>query len=119
VYRSTITLDEPTEQLKLEGFEISRSGVYLRLLPRRSSSVEGQRNVSTIPVKLIRAQKDHHANHIDGFICTTTIRHLEELVSMLGQNVVCFVSQDEKARVPIGLAAANNANIADSRRVQS
>jgi hypothetical protein len=107
VYRSIKTLDQLTEQLKMDGFTISRSGLYLRLLPKRSSSLEGQRHVSTVPVKLIRAQNDHHAKHIDGLFCTATIRHLEELASMLGPNEVCFVSQDDKARVPIGLTAAN------------
>ena len=36
-----------------------------------------------------------------------TPRHLEELISVLGPNEVCFISQDDKARVPIGLTAAN------------
>jgi hypothetical protein len=107
VYRSIKTLDQLTEQLKMDGFTISRSGLYLRLLPKRSSSLEGQRHVSTVPVKLIRAQNDHHTKHIDGLFCTATIRHLEELASILGPNEVCFVSQDDKARVPIGLTAAN------------
>ncbi|BFZ21940.1 hypothetical protein BsWGS_24979 [Bradybaena similaris] len=107
VYRSIKTLDQLTEQLKLDGFIISRSGLYLRLLPRRSSSLEGQRHVSTVPVKLIRAQNDHHAKHIDGLFATATIKHLEELASILGPNEVCFISQDDKARVPIGLTAAN------------
>jgi len=61
VYRSIKTLDQLTEQLKKDGFTISRSGLYLRLLPKRSSSSEGQRHVTTVPVKLIRAQNDHHA----------------------------------------------------------
>jgi hypothetical protein len=107
VYRNIKTLDELTEQLKLEGFEISRKGVCLRLLPRRSSSFEGQRHVSTISVKFIRTQNDHHTKHIDGFFCTATIRHLKELAFMLGTNKDCSVSQDDKPRVAIELTAAN------------
>lgn len=107
VYRSIKTLDHLTAQLKEDGFNISRSGLYLRLLPKRSSSLEGQRHFTTVPVKLIRAQNDRHEKHIDGQFCTATIRHLEELSSILGPNEVCFVSQDDKARVPIGLTAAN------------
>ena len=60
-----------------------------------------------LSVKLIRAQNDHHAKHIHGFFCTATIRHLKELGSMLGSNEVCFVSQDEKAHITIGLTVAN------------
>ena len=58
-------------------------------------------NVSTFPVKLIKAKNDKHVQHIDGYFCTATIWHLEELASMLGPNEVCFISQDNKARVRI------------------
>jgi hypothetical protein len=34
IYRSVNTLDELTAELKKNGFEISRSGVYLRLFPK-------------------------------------------------------------------------------------
>ena len=37
----------------------------------------------------------------------STIKHLEEISSTLGPNEVCFLSQDDKTRVPIGLTAAN------------
>ena len=107
VYRSIKTLDQLADQLSRDGFKISRSGLYIRLLPKRSSSLEGQRHVSTVPVKLIRAQNDKHVKHIDGPFCTATIRHLEELASTLGPDEVCFISQDDKCRVPIGLTAAN------------
>ena len=58
VYRSIKTLDELTEHLKMDGFTISRSGLYLRLLPKCISSLKGQRHVSTVQVKLIRAHND-------------------------------------------------------------
>ncbi|GBL99358.1 hypothetical protein AVEN_206775-1 [Araneus ventricosus] len=106
VYHSIKTLDELTAQLKLDGFSVSRSGVYLRLLPKRSSTLEGKR-VLTAPVKLIHAQNDSHLKHIDGQFCVANIKRLEELSSFLGPLEVCFISQDDKARVPIGLTAAN------------
>ena len=37
----------------------------------------------------------------------TTIRHLEEIAGFLGPDQVTFHSQDDKAKVPIGLTAAN------------
>ncbi|BFZ05261.1 hypothetical protein BsWGS_08300 [Bradybaena similaris] len=107
IYHSVRTLDELTEQLKAEGFHISRSAVYTRLIPKRSLSLEGKRHITTVPVKLIRAQNDAHSKHIDGRFCTATLTHLEEVASMLGPREVCFISQDDKARVPIGLTAAN------------
>ena len=39
--------------------------------------------------------------------CTSTIHRLEELASICGPDFVCFLSQDDKCRVPIGLTAAN------------
>jgi len=62
--------------------------------------------VSTVLVKLITAQNDHNDKHIDGFFCTATIRHLEELAYMLGPNKLCSVSQDDKARVTSWLTTA-------------
>jgi len=50
VYRSIKTLDQLTEQLKMDGFTISISGLHLRLLPKCSSSLEGQRHALTVPV---------------------------------------------------------------------
>lgn len=107
VYRSIKTLDELTAQLKNEGYQVSRSAVYTRLLPRRSLSQEGRRHITTVPVKLIRAQNDAHSKHIDMWFCSATIKRLEELSSLLGPEEVCFISQDDKAKVPIGLTAAN------------
>lgn len=60
----------------------------------------------TIPIRLVRAQNDKHAKHVGGEFCTPTITRLEELSSILGRNEACFRSQDDKRRVPIGLAAA-------------
>lgn len=105
--RSVKTLDELTEELKKIGFHISRSGTYLRLLPRNSNTIEGRRHVMTVPVKLTRAQADYHQNHIDRHFATTSIQYLESLTSILGPDQVLFISQDDKARVPIGLTAAN------------
>lgn len=105
--RSVKTLDELTEALTTCGYNISRSGVYLRLLPRRSDTKEGKRHVNTVPVRLTRAQTDSHKTHTDGKFAMTTIAYMEELASVLGPQEVSFISQDDKARVPIGITAAN------------
>eukprot|EP00731_Ephydatia_muelleri_P025821 Em0017g904a len=60
------------EQLNDDGFNIHRGGVYHRLIPKRSSSLEGKRHVTTVPVKLIRAQNDSHAKHVDQTFCVST-----------------------------------------------
>ena len=69
VYRSIKTLDELTKQVNDDGLNIYRGGVYLRLIPKRSSSLEGKRHVTTVPVKLIRAQNDFHAKHVNQKFC--------------------------------------------------
>ncbi|GBL86297.1 hypothetical protein AVEN_132018-1 [Araneus ventricosus] len=84
IYRSIKTLDDLTAQLKLDGFSVSRSGLYPRLLPKRSSNLEGKRHVVTKPVKLIRAENDSHLKHIDGQFCVANIKRLVELSSFLG-----------------------------------
>lgn len=68
--------------------------------------LEGKRHVETVPVCWIRAQNDAHSKHIDMHFCTATIKHLEELKSILGPNDF-FKSQDDKSRFPIGLTAVN------------
>ncbi|CAF4890528.1 unnamed protein product, partial [Rotaria socialis] len=101
-----MNLDELVEHLKLRGFILSRSTTYLRLLPRRSNSTEGKRHVRTVPVRLKRSSNDEHKKHVDQYFAMNTINHLKTLASMFGSDAVFFLSQDDKARVPIGLPAA-------------
>lgn len=84
-----------------------RSATYLRVLPKNSRSQEGKRHVNAVPVKLIRSQTDQHKQHIDTSFATASLRYLECLASLLGPQEVFFLSQDDKARVPIGIVAAN------------
>ncbi|CAF4344729.1 unnamed protein product, partial [Rotaria magnacalcarata] len=101
-----MNLDGLVEHLKLRGFILSRSTTYLRLLPRRSNSTEGKRHVRTVPVRLKRSSNDEHKKHVDQYFAMNTINHLKTLASMFGSDAVFFLSQDDKARVPIGLPAA-------------
>lgn len=105
--RSCRTLDDMKKILWEMGHQISRSALYLRLLPKNALTSEGKRHVVTVPVKLRRAQNDLHKTHLDEKFCTTSIRFLESIASLLGSKQTCFISQDDKARVPLGLSAAN------------
>lgn len=107
VLRSCRTLTDLHARLIELGYQISRSGTYIRLLPRRYTTLEGKRHVITVPVKLSRPEADHHKEHSDQQFCIATIRSLETIASILGPRQVSFISQDDKARVPIGLTAAN------------
>lgn len=95
------------QNLRKIGFEISRSGTYLRLIPRKYNSAEGQRHVSTVPVKLTRPQTDHHKSHMDSNFAETLIHYSEDIACILRPGQVFFISQDNKTRDPIGVTAAN------------
>ena len=105
--RTIKTLEEMTTELKHMGFNLSKSAVYLRLLPRSSNTYQGKRHVNTVPVRLLRAENDSHSRHTDTSFASATIHSLEEIASLLGQKEVTFLSQDAKARVPIGITVAN------------
>ena len=107
IMRTCRTLSDLHIRLLELGFNISRSGIYIRLLPRRYNTLEGKRHVTTVPVKLSRHEANHHKAHPDQHFCTSTVKTLETVASILGPNQVSFVLQDDKARVPIGLTAAN------------
>ncbi|XP_015121481.1 uncharacterized protein LOC107044195 [Diachasma alloeum] len=107
--RRVRTLDDLAEKLKNDyGFNISRSGVYLRLIPRRADFREGKRHIKTVPVKLTRSCNETHQKHMDGKFAAATIHHSEDLASVLGPSEVFFISQDDKAPVPIRITAAKN-----------
>ena len=88
------------------GYTVSRSAVYFRLISRRIDSTEAKRHVHTVPVKLMKAQNSAHKEHVDSKFAAATIHNLELLASILGPKEVFFLSQDDKARIPIGLTAA-------------
>ncbi|CAF1083211.1 unnamed protein product, partial [Didymodactylos carnosus] len=104
--RPCLTLDDLREKIKQRGYDIKRSTLYYRLLPRRPTSIDGRRHVRTVPVRLRRAQNNDHGKHEDGHFATATIRYIKDLAGIFGNDVVFFLSQDDKCKVPIGLPAA-------------
>ena len=107
VIRTVKTIDDLTAALQKLEFNLSRSSVYLKLQPRNATTHEGKRHVKTAPVKLIRPENSENARHPDTLFARTSISYLEELASLLGPTEVTFLSQDDKARVPIGITAAS------------
>nr|XP_023022210.1 uncharacterized protein LOC111510519 [Leptinotarsa decemlineata] len=108
VIRCCKTLDDLQAELFKQGYTISRSGLYLRLLPKRVNTEEGKKHVVTVPVKLCKPDSTIHSKHKYGKFCTATIRNLESVASILGPDqVFFFLSMDDKARVPLGITAAN------------
>lgn len=105
--RSCKTLEGMHKKLLEMGYTYCKTTTYYRLLGRNRNSIEGKRHVVTVPVKLCQAQTDLHKEHPDQQFCLATIRSLETLASILGPEEILFTSQDKKARVPIGITAAN------------
>ncbi|CAF1379909.1 unnamed protein product [Rotaria sp. Silwood1] len=104
--RPCLTLDDLREKIKERGYDIKRSTLYYRLLPHRVNSVDGKKHVRTVPVRLRKALNDEHGKHEDGHFATATIRYIKDLAGIFGNDVVFFLSQDDKCKVPIGLPAA-------------
>lgn len=106
IVRSCTKLSSLHEMLQRKGIEISRSATYLRLIPRRSNTNEGKKHVKTCPVRMIRAQTSEHKAHVDTEFCIANVRAVKSIASFLGPDQAIYLSQDDKARVPIGITAA-------------
>jgi hypothetical protein len=105
--RTCKTLDDLTESLNEKGFSISRTATYLRLLPRRSLSEEGKRHVVTVPVRLKKPEYSARKFHLDRSFAAASINLIKDLLVIFGPVNCFFLSRDDKAKVTLGLPAAN------------
>ena len=96
-----------TRELKVLEFNLSRSGIYLSLIPHNLANTEGKRHIKTVNVKLKHAQNEEHRQHPDTKFAKATYDYLTALCDVLGPHDVACLSQDDKAKVPLGLPAAN------------
>ena len=106
VLKTCKTLDDLHEQLLSKGFRLARSTLYTRLLPKWRDSNEGKRHRTTVPVKLVKATATARKKHVDSHFAMAAVNYLKELAVTMGPGPVFYLSQDDKARVPLGLAAA-------------
>ena len=106
VFRTVKTLDDLTKALHSLGYMVSRSALYLRLLPRCQTSQEGRLHVKTLPVKLIRPQNDLRKKHPDRIFAAETSKAADAIAAFLGPEACIHASQDDKSSVPIGRTAA-------------
>ena len=107
ILRTVKTLDDLCEKLMEMGFCLSRSSTYLRLLPRRSDSREGKRHVQTVPLKLLRPENTLRKRNVDRMFAKSFMDDMHEICKLFGPSAVLYLSNDDKARVPLGLAAAS------------
>ena len=67
-----LTLDDLRDYLMKDGYELKRSALYLRVLPRRQDAIEGKRHVKNVPVKIRRANNNLRKKHADANFAFTT-----------------------------------------------
>ena len=104
--RTVRTLDQLKTELNNLGFQVSRSGIYLKLLPRDAKSIEGRRHVSTVPVRLIKPQNNLRKGHKDRIFARETCAAVDQIAFTLGPEACTFLSQDDKSQVGIGVTCA-------------
>jgi len=101
------TLDDLTVMLNEKGYNIERTAVYRRLIPRRWNTNEGQRHVQSVPVKLVTAQFNARKKNDDAQFGLAAIRLVMELCTLIGPQNTMLFSPDDKARIALGIAAAS------------
>ena len=105
--RTCTTLDDLCKELNERGFQISRSATYLRLLPKRGNTQEGLRHVQTVPVKLLRPENSLRKENKDRMYAKSIQDDMQALESLFGHDAILYLSNDDKARIGIGVTAAN------------
>ena len=105
-FRQVKTLDDLHKTLHSLGYMVSRSGLYLRMLPRVQTSIEGKKHLHSVPVKLVRPQNDLRKKHPDRMFACETSRGVDSIAKFFGSEVCLYISQDDKSSVPIGRTAA-------------
>ena len=104
--RTVKTLDDLTNAVHSLGYIVSRSALYLRLLPRSQTSIQGRKHVSTLPVKLVRPQNDLRRKHPDRMFCSESSKAADAIAKYLGPKACLYISLDDKSSVPLGRTAA-------------
>ena len=107
ILRTVKTLDDLHSELTRIGFKLSRSALYLRLMPRRGDTHEGKRHIQTVPVKLLRPENSLRKKNVDRMFAKSFIDEIFELCRLLGPDAATFMSNDDEARIALDLAAAS------------
>ena len=101
------TLDDLHTGLLKEGYVLSCQALYLRLIPRRSDTIERKSHVRKVPVKIRKAQNTLRNKHEDANFCFATKKYMKDIASLFGAENDSVLSADDKAKVQIGVTAAN------------
>ena len=77
-----------------------------RLVPRRGNKSEEKRHFSTVPVKLLRSEASLRKKNVDRINAKSFIDDMCKVAKLFGPHSVLFISNDDKVKVSLGLAAA-------------
>ena len=104
VFNAVRTLDELQSAFQERGFKLSRSATYYRLIPANVVHRDAKRHVYTVPVRLRKPQNDLRKSMLMAISrWPPLIKQVDELASLFPASLVFYSSQDDKARVPLGL----------------
>ena len=104
--RTVKLLDQLTEALNHEGYDLKHSTIYLHLLPKDSRTIEGKRHIRKAPAKLYKSQNSKRSAHVSTKLAISSIRAFEEIVAILGPEEVTSHSMDNKGKVPVCITTA-------------
>ena len=107
IISTPMTLNKLHEELTKKGHKLTPSGLYNYILPKRANTREGKRHKNSVAVKLACAKDDGRKKHVAARYCHSLTRNLYQLASTLGNSQIIILSLDDKARVPLGIVAAN------------
>ena len=74
-------------------------------MPRRGNTSEGKRHVTSVPVKLLKPEASLRKKNADRMYAKSFVDDMFEVAKIFGPHATQFVSNDDKAKVPLGLAA--------------
>ena len=106
LFRSVKTLGDCHQALKDLGYQISRSALYNRLLPRSATSAEAKRHVRTVPVRLVRPENNLRKKHPDRPFAAESYNSAFGIAEIIGPLSAITLSVDDKSSVHIGTTAA-------------
>ena len=86
---------------------LTTSNCHFRLMPANMHHRDGKRHINTVPVRLLKARNSGRKEHADRAFARAVVQQTEEFACLFDEDSVCYISQDDKARVPLGLPAAN------------
>ena len=94
------------KELEKLGFIISRSATYLRLQAKKKNSNEAKRHVKCLPIRLLRPENNLRKENVDRMFAKSLVDDVHDVYSLFGPDCITFLSNDDKARIALGLPAA-------------